>query len=36
MTSARVRLKGFVGFVSVVGITFVVWGDLPNCEKFLN
>jgi hypothetical protein len=35
-TSARVRLEGIVGFVSVVGITFAVWGELRNCEKLLN
>ena len=35
MTSARVRPEERVGFVSVVGITFVAWGDLPNSEEFL-
>jgi hypothetical protein len=36
MTSARVRLEERVGFASVVVMTFVVWGDRPNCERFLN
>ena len=33
--SPRVRLKGIVGFVSVVGITLVVLGDLLNYEKII-
>jgi hypothetical protein len=33
MTSARVRLEGFVGFVSVAGITSVVLGATFQIAK---